>query len=93
MTHYVLLIDPQSFIVGEFRIYIQMAASQSDVRLSEMGDPCVVCAARLSEPVDNQPHGSPTAYDRVDDRIFPGDVGFPASPIHDAILGTLRSGG
>lgn len=73
MTLHVASIDPSGFILVEFRIYIEQAEESKDVRPGER----VVLYARGNGsyrlPVDKLPD-STTAYDRCDDREYPGDL-------------------
>lgn len=65
----VLIVDHGHYWSPSFRIYIEATAQWYDVRLYEGG---VLCGSRIPDPdtpvFNEMPH--PTAYDRVDDRVF-----------------------
>jgi hypothetical protein len=62
-----LMAEPPGYLVGIFRIYLTVDAETTDVRPSVRGEPYGDFRLAPGEPVDNP---QPTAYDRVDDRIF-----------------------
>lgn len=62
-------VDPPNFTMGIFRIYLEEAASMSDVRLDESGDLYVRFDDLLIPPVDNLPDSR--AADRgIEDPLF-----------------------
>ena len=69
----ILSIERGSQLLVEFRIYVEQDGEQSDVRLATRAVLYVLDRAVTVRLVDNLP-SSTTAYDRVDDRTFPGDV-------------------
>jgi len=70
----VLSIEPGQYPIGGFRIFIECAAEESDVRLSGRGDVYVSPGAPFVVELQTQHPENPTAFDRVDDRSFPEDV-------------------
>lgn len=68
------IIALDELLFGGFRIYVECAAESSDVR--PVGRGALYAPDRLlgPVPVDSALPGFTTAYERVDDRIFPGDV-------------------
>jgi hypothetical protein len=64
--------NPPSCLIMNFSVYDTATASVSDVRLCVRGALYVVILTGDPEPVDNQPVWDTGAYDRADDRRFPG---------------------
>ena len=64
-------------LLFEFRIYVEHDAESSDVRLRVVGATCVKGPSGPVELLTREDGGSTTAYDRVDDRLFPDPSSVP----------------
>jgi len=76
------LIITVEHVVFEFRIYVELDAESTDVRLA--GEAFHVQPGPSAPPAEF-PAGEPvhyTAYDRVDDRVFPSPFDVPAAEVY-----------
>jgi hypothetical protein len=66
---------PSEFPILIFRVSITQVADETGVRLTGRGADCLFPDGRIEIDLTTLRGDSPTAYDRVDDRVFDeGDV-------------------
>lgn len=67
---HILSLSPGEYPISGFRIFVEQAGFDIDVRLSERAVLYVGAPTPEPDPVDNPAVPAPTVYDRADDRTF-----------------------